>query len=494
MKPHFLLAAAALAGFVNLSTAAPARDAGWFESGDLVLRLDLQLLNDAGVIRLPVSQWPLPRAAVAHALSSPREHLATNAAVKAALDRVRSRLSPSTRFAAGLTAGNAGLLRDFDTLGRDDIEGWARASYNSGRLSGALNVTVVGDPADDQSLRLDGSHLTASVGNWLVSANALDRWWGPAHESSLILSNNARPMPTLSLERATALPFESGWLSWLGPWRLNFSLSQMESERIDIDRPLFMALRVVVMPFRDIELGFSRTAQFCGRQQACTFSTFTDLLVGNDNVGIDTTAEEEPGNQMAGFDIRWNSPVGNLPYAIYSQFIGEDESSYLPAKYLGQFGLEVWHPLARGGIIQGFAEYSTTTCSELASRGPYYNCAFNQGQFDSEGYRYRGRVIGHTSDRDAESYALGATLTGIDGSIWSATARESRLNRDEAGDVRNTVAQVPTTYHALELGWRGSWMGQELSVDLGVQSLEPAGQSRETDAFGFIGWRYEFEP
>ena len=31
-----------------------AADAGWFESGDVVLRNDLLLLNDAAVIRLPI--------------------------------------------------------------------------------------------------------------------------------------------------------------------------------------------------------------------------------------------------------------------------------------------------------------------------------------------------------------------------------------------------------------------------------------------------------
>ena len=39
-------------------------DAGWFESGDTQLRMDLQLLNDAEIIVLPLNQWPLPRAAV----------------------------------------------------------------------------------------------------------------------------------------------------------------------------------------------------------------------------------------------------------------------------------------------------------------------------------------------------------------------------------------------------------------------------------------------
>ena len=76
-------------------------------------------------------------------------------------------------------------------------------------------------------------------------------------------------MPTVMVERAEARAFEIRWLNWLGPWRFSFGVSQMENERQDIDSPLFMAWRIVVMPFKEIELGFSRTAQFCGDRLAC---------------------------------------------------------------------------------------------------------------------------------------------------------------------------------------------------------------------------------
>jgi hypothetical protein len=497
-RRHAGIVAAGLVGLTLLSQFARA-DAGWLESGDTQLRVDLQVLNDAEVIRLPVHQWPMPRAALEYALENAKEHFASNAAVEAALARVRARLPrPGTgrrplRFAVGASAGEAGLLRDFDTLAREDAELVARVEYTGGRVAMSLNVTGVADPADDQSARVDGSHISAQVGNWLVSAHTLDRWWGPAHESSLILSNNARPMPTFMIERAAAKPFESEWLDWLGPWRFSFAISQMESERADIDSPLFMAWRVVVMPLKDIEIGFSRTAQFCGDQLVCDTDSFFNMLAGNDNVGIDSTAETEPGNQMAGFDLRWASPIGDWPYAVYSQMIGEDESSYLPAKYLAQFGAEVWKPLAAGGLVQVFAEYASTTCSANTARGPYYNCAYNQGRFNIEGYRYRGRVIGHTTDADAENYALGASYTTAGGELWTATARTSRLNRDGFDD-RNTVSAGTADYTALELGWKGRIFGQRVALDLGAESLEPVGGDRDLSPFGFVSWRYEFQP
>ncbi len=483
---------------VMAATAGQARaDAGWFYSGDTQLRMDLQLLNDADVIIYPLNQWPIPRAAIRYALSNAKENFATNNAVMAALARVRARFevpgSGQLTFNSDVRAGSPGLWRDFDTLARENGELSAGLDYDNSRVSVGLDVTAVTNPADADELRLDGSQATVQWGNWLISANAMDRWWGPAHESSLILSNNARPMATVMVERAEARAFETKWLSWLGPWRFSFGLSQMEDHRQDIDAPLFMAWRVSFMPFKKIEFGMSRTAQFCGKEQQCNLTVFGNMLAGNDNVGFNVSAANEPGNQMAGFDIRWNSPIGDLPYALYSQYIGEDQSSYMPSKFLAQLGLEMWKPL-HGGILQGFFEYASTTCSANTSRGPYYNLAYNQGQFDVEGYRYKGRVVGYTSDRDAENWALGGIYSGEDGTVWTATARISQLNHDDFGDVRNTVASVPTDYKALEMGWKGRLLGEHVSVDAGVQSTQPKFGERSVELFGFVGWHHEFRP
>jgi hypothetical protein len=504
-RAHARAVHAAIVGAFLMTAALCARsayaDAGWFESGDVVLRNDLLLLNDAEIIRLPVNQWPIPRAMVEFAMSNARTHFANNAAVSAALARVQTRLRPAeTRsgrgltFDSSLTAGEPGLLHDFDSLGRENGELRGSATYATGRAEFSLNVAGVTDPEDGDEIRLDGSHATVQWGNWLLSANTLDRYWGPSHVSSLILSNNARPMPTVMVERATAREIDSKYWRWLGPWRMSLGISKMETEREDIDAPLFMAWRFEIMPFKDIEIGLSRTAQFCGEQLECNLDVFWNMLIGNDNVGIDATPENEPGNQMAGFDLRWNSPIGSWPYAVYAQYIGEDESSYVPAKYIAQLGLEMWRPLADGGIVQGFFEYTTTTCSASTDRGPYYNCAYNQGRFNVEGYRYKGRVIGYTADRDAENYVLGGTFTTTSGEIWSATARTSRLNRDDFGDVNNTVASVPTSYDSLELGWRGKFFGEQIGIDLGVEAIEPAGGERDLKPFGFIRWTHAFGP
>jgi len=90
-------------------------------------------------------------------------------------------------------------------------------------------------------------------------------------------------MPTVMVERAEARPSTVSWLEWLGPYRFSFGISQMEENRQDIDSPLFMAWRVEIMPLNSLEIGFSRTAQFCGEQLECNWDVFWNMLIGNDN-------------------------------------------------------------------------------------------------------------------------------------------------------------------------------------------------------------------
>jgi hypothetical protein len=44
----------------------------------------------------------------------------------------------------------------------------------------------------------------------------------------------------------------------------------------------------------------------------------------------------------------------------------------------------------------------------------------------------------------------------------------------------------------IEVGWRGRLFGENVSIDLGVESLEPVGEERKVEPFGFVSWRHEF--
>ena len=102
-------------------------------------------------------------------------------------------------------------------------------SVMSERIAGRIEVTAVANPQDGRAVRFDGSYLGFNVGNFMVSAGYMQRWWGPGFEGSLILGTNARPIPSVTIERNYTDPFETRWLKWLGPWRASIAVGKAES-------------------------------------------------------------------------------------------------------------------------------------------------------------------------------------------------------------------------------------------------------------------------
>ncbi len=487
---------ASIALLAALASQGAAAQSFFLPASDTRLRDDLSLLVDEGVLNLPVNEWPLAREDVAQAASRVDAMDLYDTALRSALSRVVA-ASAATPDATewrirevGVTAGRPGLLRDDTTLGRENLEFRSVGGASTERYGITLAATGIVDASDGQDIRFDGSEITIRWGNWLFSANQMDRWWGPGRDGSLILSTSARPMPSVSMDRFHSVPANFPVLRWFGPWRFSAFLGVMENDRADVDRPLFMGMRFSFKPAPIFEFGLSRTAQFCGKGRRCDLTTFGRLLIGQDNAGIRglNDPEDEPGNQMAGFDARIVSPFKWLPLALYAQEIGEDNSdTAIPERYLGLFGAESWLMLESGSILRAHIEYSNTNC-KWYSAGLEPGCAYRQGIF-AAGYRYRGRNIGHTTDADSESTSVVVALTRKDGDRWAIRARHGRLNAYGVLDPYNTVTYGRSEYDSMEVSWEGMLLGQRLGVQLGHESQSPRSAGNANGVFGFIQWR-----
>jgi hypothetical protein len=464
---------------------------------DTRLRDDLSLLVDEGVVNLPVNEWPLARADVAEAVARVNADDLADSALRHALSRIVAKTTAPQNVGewslreVSLTVGNAGLLRDDSTLGRENVELRSVGGAGTDRYGITLAATGVVDPSDKQHVRFDGSEISVRWGNWIFSANQMDRWWGPGRDGSLILSTSARPMPAISLDRYRSLPVDLPVLRWLGPWRFSGFLGVMENDRPDVDRPLFMGMRLSFKPAPIFEFGMSRTAQFCGQGRRCDLKTFGRMLIGQDNRGIrglPNDPDAEPGNQMAGFDVRIVSPFKALPIAIHAQEIGEDNSSSgIPERYLGQFGGETWFMLRTGSVLRAHIEYANTSC-KWYSAGLEPNCAYTQGIFFG-GYRYRGRNIGHTSDGDSETTSVGMSLTRPSGSRIAAQWRHGRLDSYGGADPYNSVTLGPSRYRSVQVMWEGQVKSQHLAVQFGHERQSPSSAGSAKGVFGFVQWR-----
>lgn len=476
---------------IGLAGADGAMAEPWLEPGDLALRHDIQLLADEGVIQGPVSSWPLSWGDLATSLDHDVRDLSIEAEL--ALYRVRRRAEADTRLGWDLhgrvsAAANPRQIRTFEDEPREDAEIELGVSWTGSFLAGRLQGQWVEDPQDGEDLRADGSYAGLVLGNWMMSVGLMDRWWGPGWQGSLILGNNARPLPALAVERNFTEPFEHWLLSWMGPWDLTVMLGIMNDDDRAVDDPLYFGLRYNFRPLQNLEIALSRTAQFCGNS-SCSISEFWDMLFRNEG------KEENNANQLAGFDVRWSYSLWGQPFALYTQWIGEDETNFIPTDWLGLFGGEIWGSAGRYGNWRAILEWADTSCdfrlyrSIRGDEGPGSpNCAYNSARYKT-GYRYWGRSVGHSYDNDASVFTLMGVLSNEQRRSWILTANYGKLNRQGVPDPRNNVAEVATDYVELSLSHRRPFFIGDLALGIGADNREiRATGEDDTDYRVFAEW------
>jgi hypothetical protein len=383
-------------------------------------------------------------------------------------------------------AHSPGTLRTFADAPREQGELGLRASWLGDHV--ALNVqgAVIADPSDGKQFRPDGSYLGLNVGNFMVSAGYMERWWGPGWEGSLILSTNARPIPGVTLERNYTDPFKARWLRWIGPWRASIALGEAESHDVALPNVKFLAARASFRPRPWLDVGLTRTAQWCGGDRKCDWSTFADLLVGRDNqVNGSVASEEQPGNQMAGYDLRIRSPWQRVRLALYTQWIGEDEAGNLPAKFMGLVGAEIWGNSPLGGFRM-HGEYADTACN-FTRRTPLFGCGYRNSIYP-QGYTYRRRAIGHSMDNDSRMYSLGVLVVRPGGEHLSLLVREVEMNRDGG---EHFISAAPIDVSDVEFRYsRDTGFGR---FSLGVGYQDPAFSPDEGRGMrGSLTWQQGF--
>lgn len=441
------------------------------DAGDMALRHDVQLLADAGRLHGPFTAWPISWPDLARDLHSNAAPTAPHLA--AAYHRLLARVSAEARrdevqwqVAAG-AADEPVAHRGFARTPRETGALTVEASQLTARLAYRLRLTAATDAQDGKAARADGSFIAARLGNWSVGLSNAERWWGPGWEGSLILSNNARPIPALTLQRIYADPLSLPLLKHLGPMQFHFLTGVLDSQRSDVASPLYTAMRLSMRPTPALEIGLSRAAQWGGQGRDQSFQAFFDMLVGDDNQ-IGGSAEEQPGNQLAGYDARWQSPLFQLPYAVYAQLIGEDEADSLPIKFIGLGGVEIWGGWGESSW-RGWLEYADTAVDFY--QAPQFNIAYQHGVF-KDGYTYRQRTMGHTVGGDGRSATVGGLWRAARGWTVAAAWQQLTTNRGTADIQDQRLARVQATWslgggrftlgtQQMDKGTSSTWMGWE---------------------------------
>ena len=416
------------------------------QPGDIRQRHDIQLLADSGIIDAPINGWPI---FLSDINLNRNTVLKNNHKLASSLERIfpENESHDDIKTSLGFSASNdTDRIRGYSSRPRKEEELSWRLSTAKGRFYFDLRAKVDKSHIGTNRARPTGSYIGMALGNWFLSLNATSKWWGPGWDGNLILSNNIRGIHSISLNRRVAKPFNNLWLKWLGPWTTQALYGKLEKNR-NIEYSHFFGWRIGFKPLDNLEIGLSRTAQFCGKKRLCNKDTFVNMFLGKDNQTDNISLAEEPGNQLAGFDLRYSFNNYQLPVAIYTQWIGEDEFHGLPSAYMGQIGFETWgfNSIANFNY-RSFFEWSDTSCDIVGS--PQLGCAYEHSIYTS-GYRYKSRSIGHTIDSDSRILSLGGLIIDDKGHIWSLIARKAEVNRSNG--LKHTISLSKEKIDSLEL-------------------------------------------
>jgi len=466
----------------------------WVGSGDTQLRNDVQLLIDVGVMNIPMTSWPMAWGDIDNGLfEASTARLEDD--VRAALDRVRRRSQAEMEIDSPLVtlslsgAGNPRYIRTFEDTPRTEGEARAALSWLGERFAVNLSATYVDDPFDGDEVRPDGTYLGAAVGNWMLSAGWQERWWGPGRDGSMILSNNARPFPSIGIQRNVSLTSKSKWFRWMGPWTLTSFMGLLDDERV-VDNGLIWGFRTSFRPVRGLEIGISRAAQWCGAGRDCSLRAFLRVLNGNDNGGANVDIADEPGNQVGGFDLRWSLP-NEIPVALYMQWIAEDtrRTGAQLHQWMEQVGVEFWGSIGDATHRTHFEIVNSAgRLGALGEGSQVPNSAYNNAIFQT-GYRYKGRVIGHGMDGDGLSYSIGSTLVQPEGHTWNFSVRHIDINRLGDPDPRHSLSPTPQNLIDAQVSYNRVTRFGRVYLGLGYARLEDElTQTNDSDVSGFIRW------
>lgn len=371
---------------------------------------DLQYLKHRGLIDGQYSTWPLSEAEV-------KKDLATATPVsekdKSVLDRLNMMLGTgSPKSSLELTEGFDGIrIRNRDIQNRNGANVIAKTELKTGpvfsRISGQYQT-------EDNAWTLDGSYQAIEAKNWILSWGAVDRFWGNGQNYSLLLSNNSRPLPSVSIQRREHLAPRNHFFSWMGPWDLNVFLAQLEEDRAVENARLF-GHRLTFRPLRNFEVGLSRTIMFGGSGQS---DNLTDSFFRSPDT-------DEASNQASQIDFAWNFKINDVPTKLVYEVYNEDFSFISPGEQAGQqLSLSF---LAKDVIW--FGEWSSTLANGQIFGRQRPNVIYHHSPYAS-GPTFQGVSFAHAMGADSRQLGLGFMLTGEDSYFLKVMLQYFLINYD----------------------------------------------------------------
>jgi hypothetical protein len=344
-------------------------------------------------------------------------------------------------------------------------------------------VLTQGGPAVDNPRLLD-AYIGASFGHWTATLGKQSLWWGPATGGAFLESNNAEP---IWMGRLTNdLPYK---IPLLGKARLDMFYGKLQGHTY-LAQPWIHGEKIAFQPFKDFEIGFTRTVVFLGVGRGATFGRIWHSYVSIDdgppgNSSADTAAND-PGDRRSGLDFSWKLP--KIPVTLYSDGFSDDEpsplasptrSSFHPGIYVAQLP----GPLAKVDLrVEG--SYTVSENPSISNGFNYWNSSYR------DGYTNKGLLIGDPVGR-----------AGVQWQVWS-TYWLSPRNKIQVSFRDHYISPQFVQGGGTQSTFRTSsnfQLRRKLDLELGVQServvipLLTGSLAPKYNMSGWVGVKYSPE-
>jgi hypothetical protein len=289
-------------------------------------------------------------------------------------------------------------------------------SYNSGHLLGLenslrssgkakLKFNTKYDTANSASqlalnydgyndFTLDGSYLQYTKGIATFGIGKVDRQWSFSDNTSLILSNNARPSESIYLKLKNRFGYD--WLPSKANWHFEI-FNGFTYGSLNDTKSMLLGMRAILSPFEALEFELVQTSQWGGKDYDEGLSALGAALLTDTNSNSNANI-----NKMAGFGISYTLPTKIIPLRVYAQAIGEDESGNFPSCFAHFVGLEWTNKKIKYPSIIGIESIDTRIDTTTNGNcGP--NTMYNNSIYKFTNY---GKTMGAAIDTEGTSLNL----------------------------------------------------------------------------------------
>jgi membrane-associated phospholipid phosphatase len=337
-------------------------------------------------------------------------------------------------------------------------------------------------PAKDQFRLLD-TYVAANIGGWNVSFGKQSLWWGPGDGTALIFSDNAEPIYMARVSRTA--PFLLPWIfKRLGPMKLDGFFGQLAGNQFP-PRPVIHGEKITFKPTQNLELGFSRTAEFGGVGRPLTPAAIFNSYFSYVSSGQGYAYNDNPGKRTGGFDFSYRLPFVRRFVTLYADAISSDDPSPLASPRRAAINSGLYFPRIPGikkldlRVEGGYTDGATTR----SEGGKFY---YWELFYYHNLYTNKGNIIGSWIGREGVGYQALSTYRFTPKNTLQFAYRRAQVDSDFVpGGVSQNDASI-------KLDW---WVRHDVNLSTSLQYerwtapiLIPGAQSNWTSTVSVTFW------